>query len=214
MISKTALCEILETKSGLSVKRIKALGKGSSGVAFLIETYDEPYKAVVKASKHSATLKKEKEMLDFLYRKVSLNVPKVYFFFECEGFSLLGMQYIKGISGKSRLIPLVPNKNRLAESILDALDSIQSVKNDKFGKFSSPVYDTWKEYYLDFFNEIYSFTENKHRCGEISQNVMKAMSKIKDSFDFVFDGTVSEACLCHGDFWMPKLMTLRPLSKP
>lgn len=206
MKTKQDISALIEANTGVRVKKIKALGKGATASAVLIETDASPYKLAVKVSEHTDALKKERDMLCFLHGKAVSATPKVIFFFECEKTAFLGMTYIKGISGKSKLIPLVPDKKHLAQSILDALDGIQSVKNGTFGKYDSPKYSSWKDYYFDFFQQIYLFTMNKHAGGELSCTVMSAMDEISLRFDEIFSDCGKEACLCHGDFWMPNFI--------
>lgn len=207
MKSKKEIALQIENSMGFKIKRIKLLGKGASGKAYLIKSDALPCKvAVVKVSEHVDALKKEKQMLEFLYERCANKVPNVYFFFCVDGRAFLGMRYIKGISGKSWLVSFVPNKKHLRESILDTLDSIQGIKGNGFGKYDSPEYKSWKAYYYDFFIKIYAFTKSKHKSGEVSSDVMRAIDEIHLHFDEIYNSPENESCLCHGDFWMPNFI--------
>lgn len=116
------------------------------------------------------------------------------------------MDYIKGMSGKSKYISLVPSRKKLKNSIIDALMNAQRVHNDKFGKYDNPIYDTWAEYYKDYFVDIYAFTKQKFEKNEIEDEIMEAVELINKNFDEIFSFTNNTACLCHGDFWMPNLI--------
>ncbi|MBO5021116.1 MAG: hypothetical protein J6D52_10675, partial [Clostridia bacterium] len=141
---------VVEKQMHTTVSKIRAVGKGASGSVYLIKITTEPYKIAVKTSKFYDAICKEKDMLDFLYPKVSYKVPKTYFLHRENDTVYLGMDYIKGMSGKSKYLVFVPSRKRLKNSIVDALMNAQSVHNGKFGKYDNPVYDTWAEYYKDY----------------------------------------------------------------
>ena len=197
---------IVEKQMNTSVSKIRAVGKGASGSVYLVKITTEPYEIAVKTSKFYDAICKEKDMLDFLSPKVSYKVPKTYFLHRENNTVYLGMDYIKGMSGKSNYLAFIPSRKRLRNSIIDALMNAQSVHNDKFGKYDNPVYDTWAEYYKDYFVDIYAFTKSKFEKNEIESEIMEAVELISKNFDEIFSVTNNTACLCHGDFWMPNLI--------
>ncbi len=197
---------IVEKQMNTSVKKIRAIGKGASGCVYLVKISTKPYKIAVKTSKFYDAIFKERKMLDFLSMRVSYIVPKTYFLYQENGTVFLGMDYIKGMSGKSKYISLVPSRKRLKNSIIDAFMNAQSVHNDKFGKYDNPFYDTWAEYYEDYFADIYAFTKQKFKKNEIETEIMEAVELINKHFNEIFSVTSNTACLCHGDFWMPNLI--------
>lgn len=197
---------VVEKQMNTEVKQIRAVGKGASGSVYLIKITTEPYEIAVKMSKYYDAISKEKDMLDFLSPKVSYKVPKTYFLHRENDTVYLGMDYIKGMSGKSKFINFVPSRKHLRNSIIDALMNAQSVHNDKFGKYDNPVYDTWSAYYKDYFIDIYAFTKEKFEKNEIEPEIMEAVELINTNFDEIFSITNNIACLCHGDFWMPNLI--------
>ena len=158
---------VVEKQMNTKVSKIRAVGKGASGSVYLVKITTEPYEIAVKTSKFYDAICKEKDMLDFLSPKVSYKVPKTYFIYRENDTVYLGMDYIKGMSGKSKYLAFVPSRKRLRNSIIDALVNAQSVHNDKFGKYDNPVYDTWAEYYKDYFVDIYAFTKEKLKKNEI-----------------------------------------------
>lgn len=197
---------IIEKQMHTHVKKIRAVGKGASGSVYLVKITTEPYKIAVKTSQYSDALLKEKDMLDFLSPKVSYKVPKTCFLHQENGTAFLGMDYIKGISGKSKFMTFIPSRKHLRNSIIDALMNAQSVHNDKFGKYDNPCFDTWADYYRDFFRAIEAFTIQKFENNEMEAEIMLAVTRIRTHFDEIFSLTASTACLCHGDFWMPNLI--------
>ena len=203
---KKTIKTIVEKQMNTKVKYVRECGKGASGSVYRVRISSEPYILAVKHSKFYDNMVKEKAMLDFLSARVSYKVPKTYFLYEENGTAFLAMDFIKGISGKSKLIKFIPNRNRLKNSIIDALMNAQSVQNDRFGKYDDPVYDTWHYYYRNYFEEIYGFTKSKYVKNEIEAEIMQAVEIIDNNFDKIFLNTSGKACLCHGDFWMPNLI--------
>ena len=197
---------VVENQMNTTASKIRAVGKGASGSVYLVKITTEPYEIAVKTSKFYDAICKEKDMLDFLSPKVSYKVPKTYFIYRENDTVYLGMDYIKGMSGKSKYLAFVPSRKRLRNSIVDALMNAQSVHNDKFGKYDKPVYDTWAEYYKDYFVDIYDFTKVKFEKNEIEAEIMEAVELINKNFDEIFNVANNTACLCHGDFWMPNLI--------
>lgn len=197
---------VVEKQMNTEVKQILAVGKGASGSVYLVKITTEPYEIAVKTSKFYDAISKEKKMLDFLSPKVSYKVPKTYFLHQENDTVFFGMEYIKGMSGKSKFINFVPSRKHLRNSIIDALMNAQSVHNDKFGKYDNPVYDTWAEYYKDYFIDIYTFTKEKFEKNEIEPEIMEAVKLINTNFNEIFSVANNTACLCHGDFWMPNLI--------
>ena len=197
---------VVEKQMNTKIRKIRAVGKGASGSVYLVKITTEPYEIAVKTSKFYDAIRKEKDMLDFLSPKVSYKVPKTYFIYHENDTVYLGMDYIKGMSGKSKYLAFVPSRKRLRNSIIDALMNAQSVHNDKFGKYDNPVYDSWVEYYKDYFVDIYAFTKSKFEKNEIEPEIMDAVELINKNFDEIFSATNNTACLCHGDFWMPNLI--------
>lgn len=203
---KNTIKTIVEKQMNTKVKSVRECGKGASGSVYLVKITTEPFEIAVKTSKYYDAICKEKDMLDFLSPKVSYKVPKTYFLHRENATVYLGMDYIKGISGKSKYLAFVPSRKKLRNSIIDALMNAQSVHNDKFGKYDNPVYDTWVEYYKDYFVDIYAFTKSKFEKNEIEPEIMEAVELISKNFDEIFSVTNNTACLCHGDFWMPNLI--------
>lgn len=205
-MDKFSVKSVVENQMLTKVKRVYPVGKGASGAVFCAEISSAPYKIAVKTSEYSDAISKEREMLDFLFDKVNFKVPETYFLTQQNGITFMGMEYIKGIGGRSKLIPFVPNKKHLANSIVDAFMDMQSNLNSKFGKYDTPEYDSWFDYYKDFFDGIYRFAKEKHSKGEVEAVVWQAVELINENFDVIFTDIKCEACLCHGDFWFPNMI--------
>lgn len=203
---KNAIRSIVEKQLNTKVKSVSECGKGASGSVYKVKITSDPFVLAVKSSKFSENLIKEKNMLDYLSARVSYKVPKTYFFSEENDAAFLAMDFIKGVSGKKKIAEFIPNRKRLKSSIIDALMNAQSVHNNKFGKYDNSVYDTWRDYYKDYFNDIYDFTKTKYDKKEIESVVMEAVELIGINLDEIFNEVSDVSCLCHGDFWMPNLI--------
>ena len=101
---------VVEKQMNTTVSKIRAVGKGASGSVYLVKITTEPYEIAVKTSKFYDAIRKEKDMLDFLSPKVSYKVPKTYFLHRENDTVYLGMDYIKGMSGKSKYLAFVPSR--------------------------------------------------------------------------------------------------------
>lgn len=198
--------QIISEKFNSKIEKAELIGKGASGQVYRIKLNSEPFMVAVKLSKHYDLIKEEKDMLDFLGPRVSYNVPKTYFLEEYDGIAILAMEYIKGISGSSKKLLLMPKKTHLAENIINALIKTQSCSYDKFGSYKNPEYNTWEEYYSDFFSEIYTFSKEKHNNNELSNTVMNALELTQNNFNKIFSEKTEKSYLCHGDFWMCNML--------
>lgn len=122
------------------------------------------------------------------------------------GITYLGMEYIDGSSGRTIKSKQIKDKKHLANHIIDCFINMQNVHNDKFGSYDNPTYDTWHNYYFDFFSKIYDFSCKKYEQGEINKTVIKALNLINANIDEIFSNTENIACLSHGDFWAPNMI--------
>lgn len=185
---------------------ITPLGKGASGKVFYVKLNKEPFELAVKVSEHYELIKEEKEMLDFLQPRVFYKVPETYFLEFSNKTAFLAMEYIKGISGNSKKLMFLPNKKRLAENILFSLTETQKRSDNKFGSYLNPEYDTWEEYYYNFFCEIYEFSKEKYKGGALDEIVVDALELTKNNFFKIFPCSTNKSYLCHGDFWMCNML--------
>ncbi|MGN1442460.1 MAG: phosphotransferase family protein [Acutalibacteraceae bacterium] len=202
----------IQDNTGAKLLSLSPLGKGATASAFLAQISDEPKQLAVKISRHAELLKKEQQMLDFLSPLTCYKVPKTYFFSDSWESGILTMEYISGVGGNSKKLLFMPGKNLLAEDIIRKFKSTTEVHGVRFGKFDNPEYDSWKEYYTDFFCEIFDFAKSKNGQNQLSDTVMTALEKAKNNFDIIFDEPTGQPCPCHGDFWLNN-MIIDPKSK-
>lgn len=191
--------------TGKSVIDLTALGNGASGSVYRV-TCDNNFTVAVKISKHPELMKQEFEMLLFLKEKTESKIPDVYFFDKSEGYGIIAMEYINGISGTDKSLKFRFNKKHLAESIVNNLITIQQAKSDKFGPYDNAVYDTWQEFYKQFADEIYAFSKQMHTENKLDNVVMKAVELSHRNFDKIFIDEIKQPTLIHGDYWMPNFI--------
>ncbi len=196
--------QIIEKNMNVKVLSVSSVGKGASGAVFCAETENEPCKIAVKVGNDFQMLYDEKNMLEFLSERVSFKVPKPYFVCREGKKAYLALEFIEGESGKR--LPLICNKKKLSDSVIDAFMSMQKITNTKFGKYDNPQYDSWYDYYKDFFGEIYEFSADMHKQKKLEDVVVSALDAVGDNFDMIFGNIPNEAVLCHGDFWLPNMM--------
>lgn len=197
---------IVEEQLNTTVTNVVSIGNGATASCYCVEITDSPFKLVVKTSIHYELTCEEKKMNDFLRENVSFKIPKSYFLTEKNGVSYLGMEFIDGASGRTLKAKQIKDKKHLANNIIDCFINMQSVHSDKFGSVDNPTFDTWKEYYWDFFSKIFEFSNKKYEQGEINKTVIKALNLIKVNFNKIFHNTENIACLSHGDFWTPNMI--------
>lgn len=198
--------KVVEKNLNTKVNKIYLIGNGATASCYCVEITDLPYKLVIKHSLHRQLLLEEKEMNNFLREKVSFTIPETYFFSEENNNYFLGMELINGVNGRNIKLRKVRDKKHLAHNIIDCFLDMQGVHNDKFGPFNNPKYDSWKEYYSEFFVKIYDFTVKKYNCGEVNKTIMNAVELIKQNFDVIFFDVDNTPCLSHGDFWTPNMI--------
>lgn len=116
------------------------------------------------------------------------------------------MELLKGINGGSKKAHYLKNKKHLANNIIDCFEDMQSIHNDKFGFYDNAIYDTWQEFYWDFFKSTYDFALEKYNSGEMKKIVIDALSLIELNFDEIFKDVNKTPCISHGDFWVNNMM--------
>lgn len=198
--------QIVEEKLNTQVSCITEIGSGATATAYSVEITGKPYKIVVKSGKYTELLFEEKKMLDFLASKVNFKIPETYFYVDDSETGFLGMEFIDGICGNSKKIRHIKNKKHLSNNIIDCFENMESIHNDKFGFYENANYDSWQEFYFNFFKSTYSFTLEKYNNGEIKEIVIDALKLIELNFDEIFNDVSRTPCISHGDFWVNNMI--------
>ena len=206
MIITDEILKIVEREMNTAVKTVTEIGNGATASAYLVEIIDKPYKIVVKAGKYIDLLCEERKMLDFLGEKVNFKIPCTYFYANEDKKGFLGMEFLEGINGGNKKVLRIKNKKHLADNIIDCFENMQSIHNDKFGFYDNAVYDTWQEFYWDFFKSTYDFALEKYNNREMKKVVIDALKLVEINFDEIFNDVSKTACISHGDFWVNNMI--------
>jgi len=206
MDAKRIIQDTLKKNLGLSINSITPIGKGGSGSVYRVGCNASPFILAVKISPHPELMQQEFEMLSFLKEKTKSKIPTVFCFEKTENHGIIAMEYIDGISGTDKAVKNSCRKKHLVESIIDNLLLIQQAHNDKFGPYNAAIFDTWQEYYRQFADDIYSFSQSKHSAGELDDTVMRAVCLSYQKFNIIFSEDIFPPTLIHGDYWMPNFI--------
>lgn len=199
--------ELVFEKTGKRTKGIKFIGGGSFGRVFKTELSDGGIIAV-KAYKVQGSQYDEAEQLEMLSKNTSVKMPEVIFTYEDENTAILAMSFIEGKNVLEVPFLLKPKekKQSFAESVVRGMLEWHSVKNDKFGCLSAPVYDRWTEYYRKEKQEpwLRGFRELTEK-GKLSKNRLKVLEKATEIFNSLPEGD-SKPVLIHADLNIMNIM--------
>lgn len=195
--------KILSKEHNFDIVKIKCLGGGSFGMAFLVNTPDDTF--VIKFLRAKDMLENEITSLDILSKSCPTPFPKVLFSRKTDNVIPLDLYAMTKASGKNAFFSFgflfASKKKRLqfANDVAIALHQIHEVKNDKFGSILCPTYNTWLEYYREFALAVLEKARELHSKNELSNKIMLAMEKAWAKFDIIFSEQAINACLIHGD---------------
>ncbi|MGN0765951.1 MAG: phosphotransferase [Christensenellales bacterium] len=195
--------QIIAQKQGFDVAKIKCLGGGSFGMAYLVKTSND--ELVIKFLRATDMLDGEIASLDILSKNCPIPFPKVLFARKADNDIPLDMYAMTKVAGKNAftsfgfLFASKKKRMQFADDVTTALHQIHEVKNDKFGSILNATYDTWLEFYRDFAITILEKARELHSNKQLSNKIMQAMEKAWACFDVIFSEEVNEACLIHGD---------------
>lgn len=200
------LMSTVEKEMNSRIKNIYPVGNGATASCYCVELFDYPFRILVKTSQYYELMLEELKMNQFIRERVHFNVPETYFISRNNNTTYLGMEFIEGISGRALRLSQIKDKKQLADNIINCFVDMNGVTNSKFGSYDNPVYSTWKEYYSNFFDDIYAFAIKKYNNGELDKKTIKALDCIKNNFDEIFADISDKAVLSHGDFWTPNMI--------
>ncbi|MCH5349392.1 MAG: aminoglycoside phosphotransferase family protein [Oscillospiraceae bacterium] len=134
--------EIIENEFSLIVNDIFVLGQGLDSIAYLVN-----HEYIFKRSKHDAArirLKKEKQVLNYLKGKVTLQIPDIEYY--SEEYGVCGYKEIKG----DKLTPVIyknmsdDEKDKLAQDIALFIKEMHSVPLPDIDELELYVIDDYK----------------------------------------------------------------------
>jgi fructosamine-3-kinase len=188
-----------------SILSVSYLGGGSYGFVYKVIFENNSQPVVVKGYRVFGMHKTEQFQIELLSNNTSVKMPKIFHAFdhtEEVPFDAIIMEFIDGVDGfttPSLLLKSASSRKAFARSVVDGMIQIHEAKNQKFGYVENPVYDTWQEFYLTIVNFVQTGTTLLSKEKKIKSKYIKMMDYITTIFDQVFDETIDEATLTHGD---------------
>ena len=201
---KAEVISLVEENLKCRILGFEKIGRGASAEVYNV-IVDLPQGVIaVKVCKNTKLAFDEYERINFISSRVDCKLPKLYFVAKSDDCGVLAMQFFEGCeaSAKSLLFMLKPNKEKLANEIIDNLIKIHSVHSDKFGPVENAVYDTWLDYYGKFANKIADFSQK----SDVPNIVKEAVCEGLNSLPKLFGGNTGDPTLIHGDYWMPNFI--------
>ena len=209
-----AVCEEGLGKSGVKTKN---LGGGSFGTAVGV-TFGDGSEAVVKFLRADGMLEKETHDLQLLSENCGVRMPKVLYFRSADGSIPLDCYVMDKIEGSTlfmsfgKLLYSKSAKLAFADKVTDALHGIHECRCDKFGDTMNPQFSSWLECYEPFMEDVYLAAKQLSEDGQLSPEIVSAMSRARDKFQNIFSQPVYDACLIHGDLNVMNVMSDKRLN--
>ncbi|MBQ7861021.1 MAG: fructosamine kinase family protein [Clostridia bacterium] len=139
---------VISEKLNKKAVNFKFIGGGSYGRVYKVTLSDGGVIAV-KGYKLSDMNKEEAYQLELLAKNTSVKMPEVLFTYEDDNTAVLAMSFVEGqnVLNPMFLLKSKAQKQQFAEDVISGMLEWHSVKNDKFGSLSNPVYDSWYGFY-------------------------------------------------------------------
>lgn len=193
------------TAFSLIENNIKTCGGGATATVYLAEISEEPKKVIVKISPYYDIIEQEYKFIKFISERVDCKLPHIYYFgADSQNNGIMIMEYFDGQNVKSAKITR-KNCSQLSNQIIDNLIKIHSVHNDKYGPINNAIYDTWRDYYKDFAQEIYDFSKEMCTKRKLFKIVLKAVELANENLDIILKNCGAPS-LIHGDYWQPNII--------
>jgi len=180
------------------------LGGGSYGFAYLVEMESIP-EVVVKGYRVEGMHETEKFQLDLLRQNTSVKIPEVYQVFnhnETIPFDAIIMEYLEGVDAfttPSLLLKSAKTRKMFANQVINGLMEIHQAKNPTFGYVTNPTYPTWQSFYITIVDQVWLGALHLFQEKKLKRKYLRLMQSCQECFNQVFDETILEATLTHGD---------------
>ena len=198
---------VISEKLNKKAVNFKFIGGGS---------YGRVYKAVlsggeviaVKGYKLPGMCAEEAHQLELLSKNTSVKMPEVLFTYEDDNTAVLAMSFVEGQNVLNPLFLLKSRaqKQRFADEVISGMLEWHSVKNDKFGSLSNPVYDRWYDFYKTERQEpwLKALKELSDK-GKFSKKKMNLLFEATEIFNKLPEEG-SEPVLIHADLNIMNIM--------
>lgn len=198
---------VISEKLNKKAVNFKFIGGGS---------YGRVYKAVlsggeviaVKGYKLPGMCAEEAHQLELLSKNTSVKMPEVLFTYEDDNTAVLAMSFVEGenVLNPIFLLKSKAQKQQFAEDVISGMLEWHSVKNDKFGSLSNPVYDSWYDFYKTERQEpwLKALKELSDK-GKFSKKKMNLLFEATEIFNKLPEEG-SEPVLIHADLNIMNIM--------
>lgn len=145
---KSLLPGVISEKLNKKAVNFKFIGGGSYGRVYKVVLADGQVIAV-KGYMLPGMHTEEAHQLELLSKNTSVKMPEVLFTYEDDNTAVLAMSFVEGqnVLNPMFLLKSKAQKQQFAEDVISGMLEWHSVKNDKFGSLSNPVYDSWYGFY-------------------------------------------------------------------
>lgn len=190
------------------ISNITKVGNGAVGSVFKVVCDGEPKMLAVKISNNYDLMLKEAGNIQFINDRVDVGMPKIYFLDKIEDYGIMGMQFLDGVGADKLKLTFKPKKlkQKLCLEVVENLERLQSICNDKYGRIDDAVYDNWHDYYRPFAQKVLDFTKCDVEKGKFLSKVYEVMCTAMENYDKIFDEPISPPTLMHGDYWSPNII--------
>ena len=198
---------VISEKLNKKAVNFKFIGGGS---------YGRVYKAVlsggeviaVKGYKLPGMCAEEAHQLELLSKNTSVKMPEVLFTYEDDNTAVLAMSFVEGenVLNPIFLLKSKAQKQQFAEDVISGMLEWHSVKNDKFGSLSNPVYDSWYDFYKTERQESWlKALKELSDKGKFSKKKMNLLFEATEIFNKLPEEG-SEPVLIHADLNIMNIM--------
>lgn len=199
--------QIIFENIGKKATKLKFIGGGSFGRVYKA-TVSDGETIAVKAYRIQGSQFAEAQQLNLLSENTSVNMPKVVFTYEDEKTAILAMTFVEGknVLNPGFLFKSKKQKQLFANDVIDGMLEWHSVKGEKFGTLTNPVYDSWYAYYQNELQE--PWLEALTRLSEEGKFSKKRLQLLYDATE-IFNGLPEEATepvLIHSDLNIMNIM--------
>ena len=198
---------VISEKLNKKAVNFKFIGGGSYGRVYKVALSDGQVIAV-KGYMLPGMHEEEARQLELLSKNTSVKMPEVLFTYEDDNTAVLAMSFVEGQNVLNPLFLLKSRaqKQRFADEVISGMLEWHSVKNDKFGSLSNPVYDRWYDFYKTERQEpwLKALKELSDK-GKFSKKKMNLLFEATEIFNKLPEEG-SEPVLIHADLNIMNIM--------
>lgn len=198
---------VISEKLNKKAVNFKFIGGGSYGRVYKVALSDGQVIAV-KGYMLPGMHEEEARQLELLSKNTSVKMPEVLFTYDDDNTAVLAMSFVEGenVLNPIFLLKSKAQKQQFAEDVISGMLEWHSVKNDKFGSLSNPVYDSWYDFYKTERQESWlKALKELSDKGKFSKKKMNLLFEATEIFNKLPEEG-SEPVLIHADLNIMNIM--------